>query len=44
VAVCRAGSRSARASLTLKEGGFSQVANLTGGMLGWCALHHVPSD
>ena len=44
VAVCRAGSRSARASLTLKEGGFSQVANLTGGMLGWCALHRVPSD
>jgi glyoxylase-like metal-dependent hydrolase (beta-lactamase superfamily II) len=44
VTVCRAGSRSARASLTLQESGFSQVANLTGGMLGWCSLHHVPSD
>jgi sulfur dioxygenase len=44
VTVCRAGSRSARASLTLQESGFPEVANLAGGMLGWCALDHVPND
>lgn len=37
VAVCRAGSRSAQATAILKEAGFTDVANLAGGMLRWCA-------
>jgi glyoxylase-like metal-dependent hydrolase (beta-lactamase superfamily II)/rhodanese-related sulfurtransferase len=39
VTVCRAGGRSAHASNVLKKAGFSQVANLPGGMLRWRALH-----
>ncbi|WP_394778502.1 MBL fold metallo-hydrolase [Undibacterium sp.] len=35
VAVCRSGVRSAQASVLLTKAGFSQVANLTGGMLRW---------
>jgi sulfur dioxygenase len=35
VAVCRSGSRSARAVAILAQAGFSQVANLAGGMLRW---------
>jgi sulfur dioxygenase len=35
VAVCRAGSRSARALGILRAAGFEQVANLAGGMLRW---------
>lgn len=35
VAVCRSGSRSARAVAILQQAGFSQVANLAGGMLRW---------
>ena len=35
VAVCRSGSRSARAVAMLQQAGFSQVANLAGGMLRW---------
>ncbi len=35
VTVCRAGGRSARASLMLKQAGISNVANLAGGMLRW---------
>jgi len=35
VAVCRAGSRSAHATAILSKAGFSQVANLPGGMLRW---------
>ncbi|MGH7091740.1 MAG: MBL fold metallo-hydrolase, partial [Stellaceae bacterium] len=33
VAVCRAGSRSAQATVILRETGFADVANLSGGML-----------
>ena len=35
VAVCRSGSRSARAVAMLQQAGFAQVANLAGGMLRW---------
>ncbi len=38
VAVCRSGRRSAQASLILESGGYAQVANLSGGMIQWCAL------
>ena len=37
VAVCRAGGRSAQATLILQEAGFDKVANLSGGMLRWRA-------
>src|SRR5712672_3456109 len=37
VAVCRAGGRSAQATVILREAGFSSVANLSGGMLRWRA-------
>jgi sulfur dioxygenase len=37
VAVCRAGSRSAQATVILREAGFSDVVNLAGGMLRWRA-------
>ncbi len=37
VAVCRAGSRSAQATVILREAGFGDVANLSGGMLRWRA-------
>jgi glyoxylase-like metal-dependent hydrolase (beta-lactamase superfamily II)/rhodanese-related sulfurtransferase len=37
VAVCRSGSRSARATAILQQAGFTDVANLAGGMLRWCA-------
>jgi sulfur dioxygenase len=37
VAVCRAGSRSAQATLILQAAGFVDVANLNGGMLRWRA-------
>jgi sulfur dioxygenase len=37
VAVCRAGSRSAQATAILQQAGFSEVANLNGGMLRWRA-------
>jgi rhodanese-related sulfurtransferase len=40
VAVCRAGSRSAQATAILQQAGFTQVANLTGGMLRWRAEGH----
>ena len=35
MAVCRAGSRSAHATAILQKSGFSEVANLPGGMLRW---------
>ena len=41
VAVCRAGSRSAQATVILREAGFSDVANLAGGMLRWRAEGHA---
>jgi rhodanese-related sulfurtransferase/glyoxylase-like metal-dependent hydrolase (beta-lactamase superfamily II) len=37
VAVCRAGSRSAHATAILLKAGFSDIANLPGGMLRWRA-------
>jgi rhodanese-related sulfurtransferase len=37
VAVCRSGARSAQATVLLQKSGFSQVANLAGGMLRWRA-------
>jgi sulfur dioxygenase len=41
VSVCRAGGRSARATLILRNAGFSDVANLAGGMLRWRAQNLV---
>jgi sulfur dioxygenase len=40
VTVCRAGGRSAQASLLLRKAGIEKVANLAGGMLRWRAEHH----
>ncbi|MGH6973174.1 MAG: MBL fold metallo-hydrolase [Stellaceae bacterium] len=40
VAVCRAGSRSAQATIILQQAGFDKVANLAGGMLRWRAEGH----
>jgi rhodanese-related sulfurtransferase len=37
VAVCRSGVRSAQAVVLLQKSGFSEVANLAGGMLRWRA-------
>jgi rhodanese-related sulfurtransferase len=37
VTVCRAGGRSAQATLILRKAGLSRVANLAGGMLRWRA-------
>ncbi len=37
VAVCRAGGRSAQATVILRRAGFDKVANLAGGMLRWRA-------
>jgi glyoxylase-like metal-dependent hydrolase (beta-lactamase superfamily II)/rhodanese-related sulfurtransferase len=39
VTVCRAGGRSAQATVILKQAGFDRVANLAGGMLRWRAQH-----
>src|SRR5215468_12769951 len=41
VAVCRAGSRSAQATVILHEAGFVNIANLSGGMLRWRAEGHA---
>jgi sulfur dioxygenase len=41
VTVCRAGGRSAQASVLLGKAGFERVANLAGGMLRWRAEHHL---
>ena len=40
VAVCRSGSRSAQATVILREAGFADTANLAGGMLRWRAEGH----
>lgn len=37
VTVCRSGVRSAQALVLLQKAGFSELANLSGGMLRWCA-------
>jgi sulfur dioxygenase len=41
VTVCRSGSRSAQATVILREAGFAEVANLSGGMLRWRAEGHA---
>ena len=41
VAVCRSGSRSAQATVILREAGFADLANLSGGMLRWRAEGHA---
>lgn len=41
VAVCRAGGRSAQATLILQQAGFPRVANLAGGMLRWRVEGHT---
>ncbi len=41
VAVCRSGTRSAQACVLLARAGFTQVANLAGGMLRWRAHGHA---
>lgn len=41
VAICRSGSRSAQATNILRQNGFSDVANLAGGMLRWRAEAHA---
>jgi rhodanese-related sulfurtransferase len=41
VTVCRAGSRSAQATVILREAGLVDVANLAGGMLRWRAEGHA---
>jgi rhodanese-related sulfurtransferase len=41
VAVCRAGSRSAQATVILREAGFADAANLAGGMLRWRTEGHA---
>ena len=38
VLICRSGGRSAKAALALMALGFTQVASLRGGMLGWNAM------
>lgn len=40
VAVCRSGTRSAQACVLLAKAGFTQVANLAGGLLRWRAQGH----
>lgn len=40
VTVCRSGARSAQAAVILQRQGFTQVANLAGGMLRWRAHGH----
>jgi rhodanese-related sulfurtransferase len=41
VTVCRSGGRSAQAVVILQKAGFTQVANLAGGMLRWRANGHA---
>jgi rhodanese-related sulfurtransferase len=43
VTVCRSGGRSGKAALALAARGFSRVASLQGGMLGWNA-HAFPVE
>jgi glyoxylase-like metal-dependent hydrolase (beta-lactamase superfamily II)/rhodanese-related sulfurtransferase len=43
VTVCRAGARSAQATVILKKAGFENVANLAGGMLRWRA-QQLPAE
>jgi sulfur dioxygenase len=43
VTVCRSGARSAQAALQLAKAGFTDVANLAGGMLRWNA-ERLPTE
>ena len=43
IAVCRAGGRSAEASLILEQAGFARAANLSGGMIRWHDLR-LPAE
>jgi glyoxylase-like metal-dependent hydrolase (beta-lactamase superfamily II)/rhodanese-related sulfurtransferase len=43
VTVCRAGARSAQATVILKKAGFENVANMAGGMLRWRA-QQLPTE
>ena len=42
ICYCRSGQRSMQASLMLETFGFTNVKNLTGGMLGWQAAGYQP--
>jgi sulfur dioxygenase len=44
VTVCRAGGRSAQATVILRKAGFDDVANLSGGMLRWRAEGRVADN
>ena len=44
VTVCRSGARSAQAVVLLQKAGFSDVANLAGGMLRWRAAGYPVED
>ncbi len=44
VTICRAGGRSAQATVILHKAGFDKVANLAGGMLRWRAHQYPISD
>ncbi|MGS0894823.1 MBL fold metallo-hydrolase [Burkholderia stagnalis] len=44
VTVCRAGGRSAQATVILRKAGFDAVANLGGGMLRWRAEGRIVTD
>lgn len=41
VFICRSGRRSARATRTLEEMGFTRVASMTGGVLAWSSAGHA---
>lgn len=41
VTICRAGGRSAQATVILQKAGFNKVASLSGGMLRWCSEGHT---
>ena len=36
ITICRSGNRSARAAAILRDAGFVNVLNMTGGTLAWC--------
>ena len=44
VTVCRAGGRSAQATVLLQKAGFGQVANLSGGMIRWRGLGYPTKE
>jgi rhodanese-related sulfurtransferase len=39
IVVCRSGARSGRAVAALMQSGYTQVANLSGGMIAWARLN-----